>query len=246
MPLQNKNAIVTGASRGIGRAIALRLARDGANVACVARSVESVKETVEAIRALGRKAEGYAVDVSDFAAVEAAVKEIEGKFETLDVLVNNAGLTRDTLLMRMTVDDWDTVINANLRGAFNWTKSLTRQMLRQRSGRIVNIASVIGLVGNAGQANYAASKAGLIGFTKSVAKELGSRGITVNAVCPGFIETDMTSGLAQEIKDKVLAQVPLGRFGKAEEVADLVGFLAGPQAAYITGQALTVDGGMVM
>lgn len=246
MPLQNKNAIVTGASRGIGRAIALRLAKDGANVACIARSVESVKETVEAVRALGRQAEGYAVDVSDFAAVEAAVKEIEGKFETLDILVNNAGLTRDTLLMRMTVDDWDTVLNANLRGAFNWTKSLTRQMLRQRSGRIVNIASVIGLVGNAGQANYAASKAGLIGFTKSVAKELASRGITANAVCPGFIETDMTNGLSQEIKDKVLAQVPLGRFGKAEEVADLVGFLAGPQAAYITGQALTVDGGMVM
>jgi 3-oxoacyl-[acyl-carrier protein] reductase len=246
MPLQNKNAIVTGASRGIGRAIALRLAKDGANVACVARSTDSVKETVEAIRALGRKAEGFGVDVADFAAVEATVKEIEGKFETVDILVNNAGLTRDTLLMRMTVEDWDVVLNANLRGAFNWTKSLTRQMLRQRSGRIVNIASVIGLVGNAGQANYAASKAGLIGFTKSVAKELGSRGITVNAVCPGFIETDMTNGLPQEIKDKVLAQVPLARFGKAEEVADLVGFLAGPQAAYITGQALTVDGGMVM
>ncbi|MDE1171991.1 MAG: 3-oxoacyl-[acyl-carrier-protein] reductase [Verrucomicrobium sp.] len=246
MPLQNKNAIVTGASRGIGRAIALRLAQMGANVACVSRSLESVKETVEAVRALGRQAHAYAVDVSDFNAVESAVKEISEKFETFDVLVNNAGLTRDTLLMRMTAEDWDVVLNTNLKGAFNWTKAVSRQMVRQRSGRIVNIASVIGLVGNAGQANYAASKAGLIGFTKSVARELASRGVTCNAVCPGFIETDMTSGLPQEVKDKVLQQVPLARFGKAEDVAALVGFLAGPEAAYITGQPIVVDGGMVM
>ena len=246
MPLQNKNAIVTGASRGIGRAIALKLAEAGANVACVARSLDSVKETVAAVEALGRKAHGYAVDVADFNAVETAVKQIGDQFETIDILVNNAGLTRDTLLMRMSSDDWDIVLQTNLKGAFNWTKSVTRQMVRQRSGRIVNISSVIGLVGNAGQSNYAASKAGLIGFTKSIAKELASRNITVNAVCPGFIETDMTQVLPQEVKDKVLQHVPLARFGKPEDVAELVYFLAGPLSGYITGQAIVVDGGMVM
>jgi 3-oxoacyl-[acyl-carrier protein] reductase len=205
-----------------------------------------VKDTVAAVTALGRQAYGYAVDVADFNAVDAVVKEIGEKFETFDILVNNAGLTRDTLLMRMTSEDWDVVLDTNLKGAFNWTKAVTRQMVRQRSGRIVNIASVIGLVGNAGQANYAASKAGLIGFTKSVARELASRGITCNAVCPGFIETDMTNGLPQEVKDKVLQQVPLARFGKAEDVAALVHFLTGPEAAYITGQPIVVDGGMVM
>ncbi len=205
-----------------------------------------MKDTVAAVTALGRQAYGYAVDVADFNAVDAVVKEIGEKFETFDILVNNAGLTRDTLLMRMTSEDWDVVLDTNLKGAFNWTKAVTRQMVRQRSGRIVNIASVIGLVGNAGQANYAASKAGLIGFTKSVARELASRGITCNAVCPGFIETDMTNGLPQEVKDKVLQQVPLARFGKAEDVAALVHFLTGPEAAYITGQPIVVDGGMVM
>ncbi len=245
-PLLNKNAIVTGASRGIGKAIALKLAEQGANVACVARSLDSVKETVAAVEALGRKAKGFAVDVADFKSVEAAGKEIEELFETFDILVNNAGLTRDTLLMRMSPDDWDIVIQTNLKGAFNWTKAVTRQMLRQRSGRIINISSVIGLVGNAGQANYAASKAGLIGFTKSIAREFASRGVTANAVCPGFIETDMTQGLPQEIKEKALAQVPLGRMGRPEEIAAAVAFLAGPQADYITGQALVVDGGMVM
>jgi 3-oxoacyl-[acyl-carrier protein] reductase len=246
MPLTNKNAIVTGASRGIGRAIALKLAEAGANVACVARSLDSVKETVEAVTALGRQARGYAVDVADFAAVEAAAAEIGKEFETFDVLVNNAGLTRDTLLMRMSVEDWDIVLQTNLKGAFNWTKAVTRQMLRQRSGRIINISSVVGLTGNAGQANYAASKAGLIGFTKSVAREFASRGVTCNAVCPGFIETDMTSVLSDEIKAKVLAQVPLGRLGRPEEIAGVVQFLAGPQAEYITGQSIVVDGGMVM
>jgi len=246
MPLTNKNAIVTGASRGIGRAIALKLAEAGANVACVARSLDSVQETVAAVAALGRKARGYAVDVADFAAVEAAAVEIGKEFETFDVLVNNAGLTRDTLLMRMSVEDWDIVLQTNLKGAFNWTKAVTRQMLRQRSGRIINISSVVGLTGNAGQANYAASKAGLIGFTKSVAREFASRGVTCNAVCPGFIETDMTSVLSDEIKAKVLAQVPLGRLGRPEEIAGVVQFLAGPQAEYITGQSIVVDGGMVM
>jgi len=246
MPLTNKNAIVTGASRGIGKAIALKLAEQGANVACVARSLDSVKETVAAVEALGRKAKGFAVDVADYASVEAAGKEIEGFFDTFDILVNNAGLTRDTLLMRMSPDDWDIVLQTNLKGAFNWTKAVTRQMLRQRSGRILNISSVIGLVGNAGQANYAASKAGLIGFTKSIAREFASRGVTANAVCPGFIETDMTQGLPAEIKEKALQQVPLGRMGQPEEIAAMVAFLAGPHAAYITGQAIVVDGGMVM
>jgi 3-oxoacyl-[acyl-carrier protein] reductase len=246
MPLTNKNAIVTGASRGIGRAIALKLAAAGANVACVSRSLDSVKETVAAIEALGRKAKGYAVDVADFNAVDEAVKQIGEGFETIDVLVNNAGVTRDTLLMRMTSEDWDFVIQTNLKGAFNWTKAVTRQMLRQRSGRIVNISSVVGLMGNAGQANYAASKAGLLGFTKSIAREFASRGVTCNAVCPGFIETDMTDVLSPEIKEKVLAQVPLGRLGKPEEIADAVGFLCGPGASYITGQTIVVDGGMVM
>ena len=245
-PLLNKNAIVTGASRGIGKAIALKLAEQGANVACVARSLDSVKETVAAVEALGRKAKGFAVDVADFNSVEAAGKEIGELFETFDILVNNAGLTRDTLLMRMSSEDWDIVLQTNLKGAFNWTKAVTRQMLRQRSGRIINISSVIGLVGNAGQANYAASKAGLIGFTKSIAREFASRGVTANAVCPGFIETDMTDGLPAEIKEKALQQVPLGRMGRPEEIAAAVAFLAGPQADYITGQALVVDGGMVM
>ena len=246
MPLTNKNAIVTGASRGIGRAIALKLAEAGANVACVSRSLDSVKETVAAIEALGRKAYGYAVDVADFAAVDTVAKQIGEQFETFDVLVNNAGVTRDTLLMRMSVEDWDFVLQTNLKGAFNWTKAVTRQMLRQRSGRIINISSVVGLTGNAGQANYAASKAGLIGFTKSVAREFASRAVTCNAVCPGFIETDMTGVLSAEIKEKVLQQVPLGRLGQPDEIAQAVLFLAGPHSSYITGQTIVVDGGMVM
>jgi len=246
MPLTNKNAIVTGASRGIGRAIALKLAEAGANVACVSRSLDSVKETVAAIEALGRKAYGYAVDVADFAAVDTVAKQIGEQFETFDVLVNNAGVTRDTLLMRMSVEDWDFVLQTNLKGAFNWTKAVTRQMLRQRAGRIINISSVVGLTGNAGQANYAASKAGLIGFTKSVAREFASRAVTCNAVCPGFIETDMTGVLSAEIKEKVLQQVPLGRLGQPDEIAQAVLFLAGPHSSYITGQTIVVDGGMVM
>ena len=246
MPLTNKNAIVTGASRGIGRAIALKLAEAGANVACVSRSLDSLKETLAAIEALGRKAHGYAVDVADFAAVDTVANQIGEQFETFDVLVNNAGVTRDTLLMRMSVEDWDFVLQTNLKGAFNWTKAVTRQMLRQRAGRIINISSVVGLTGNAGQANYAASKAGLIGFTKSVAREFASRAVTCNAVCPGFIETDMTDVLSAEIKEKVLQQVPLGRLGQPDEIAQAVLFLAGPHSSYITGQTIVVDGGMVM
>jgi 3-oxoacyl-[acyl-carrier protein] reductase len=246
MMLEGKKAIVTGASRGIGKAIALTLAREGASVACVARSVEAVAETVAAIQALGRKAEPYAVDVADTAAVESLVEKIGTDFDGFDILVNNAGVTRDTLLIRMSSADWDTVINTNLKGAFNWTKPVARALLRQRSGRIVNIASVIGLIGNAGQANYAASKAGLIGFTKSIARELAPRGVTVNAVCPGFIETDMTGVLPAEIREKVLQMIPLQRFGQVEDVAEITAYLCGPRASYITGQALAVDGGMVM
>ncbi len=246
MSLSGKIALVTGASRGIGRAIALRLAGDGADVLCVSRSVESVAGTLSAIKALGRRTEGYAVDVADHEAVRLIVERMLKDYERVDILVNNAGLTRDTLLMRMSVTDWDTVLQTNLKGAFNWTQALSRHFVRQKSGRIINISSVIGLIGNAGQSNYAASKAGLIGFTKSVARELASRGITCNAVCPGFIETDMTDRLSPEIKEKILGQIPAGRFGKVEDIADLVHFLCTDQAGYITGQALTVDGGMVM
>jgi 3-oxoacyl-[acyl-carrier protein] reductase len=246
MLLEGKKAIVTGASRGIGQAIALSLAREGASVACVARSTEAVAGTVTAIQALGRKAQGYAVDVSDTSAVETLVDQISQDFDGFDILVNNAGVTKDTLLIRMSAQDWDTVLDTNLKGAFNWCKPVARALLRQRSGRIVNISSVIGLIGNAGQANYAASKAGLIGFTKSVARELAPRGVTVNAVCPGFIETDMTKDLSEEIKQKVLQMIPMQKLGNVDDVANLVTFLCGPNAAYITGQALAVDGGMVM
>jgi 3-oxoacyl-[acyl-carrier protein] reductase len=244
--LTGKTAIVTGASRGIGRAIALRLAEAGADIAAVARSTDSVKDTVTQIQALGRKAQGYGVDVADSAAVENVVKQIEADFTTVHILVNNAGLTKDTLLARMTSDDWDIVLNTNLKGAFNWTKPVGRIFVRQRAGRIINISSIVGLIGNAGQANYAASKAGLIGFSRSVAREFASRGITCNVVCPGFIDTDMTKVLPDELKTKLLQNIPLQRLGKVEDIAGAVEFLAGPSADYITGQVLTVDGGMVM
>lgn len=246
MLLQGKNAIVTGASRGIGRAIALELATLGANVACVSRSLDSLQETIQGVTALGRKAQGYALDVANTEAVDKAVEQIAQDFGSLDILVNNAGVTRDTLMMRMSEQDWDFVLDTNLKGAFNWIKPVTRTMIRQRSGTVVNIASVVGLIGNAGQVNYAASKAGLIGLTKSVAREVASRGITVNVVCPGFIETDMTKELSEEVRKKVLEQIPLKRFGQAEDIAKMVGFLCGPSSNFITGQTFTVDGGMVM
>jgi 3-oxoacyl-[acyl-carrier protein] reductase len=235
--LQGKVAVVTGAGRGIGRAIALRFAAEGAEVVCVSRSADNAEKTASDIREAGGKARARAVDVSDGAAVQAAIQEI---------LVNNAGVTRDTLLMRMSEEDWDTVINTNLRGAFHFIRGLSRQFIRQRSGRIINIASVIGLIGNAGQCNYAASKAGLIGLTKSVARELASRSITCNAIAPGFITTDMTSVLGEEVRADLLKRIPLNCLGEPEDIAHAALFLASPGARYITGQVLVVDGGMVM
>jgi 3-oxoacyl-[acyl-carrier protein] reductase len=244
--LANQIAVVTGAGRGIGRAIALKFAAEGADVVCVSRTPENSEKVANEIGALGRKAWAFAVDVTDSAAVNAAAVKILADCGKVDILVNNAGVTRDGLLMRMSDEDWDTVLNTNLKGAFFFTKAFSRAFARQRSGRIINISSVIGLIGNAGQCNYAASKAGLIGFTQSVAKELASRGITVNAIAPGFIETDMTSELKPEMRDAILKQIPLGSFGLAEDIAGAALFLASPAARYVTGQVLTVDGGMVM
>jgi len=244
--LANKVAVVTGAGRGIGRAVALAYAKMGADVACVSRTEENSAKAAAEVEALGRRAWAVAVDVSDTAAVNAAAGKILDDAGRVDILVNNAGVTRDNLLMRMSEEEWDTVINTNLKGAFNFTKALTRPFIKQRSGRIINIASVIGLIGNAGQSNYAASKAALIGFTKSVAKELAPRGITANAIAPGFIETDMTAALDDKVRESIIGNVPLGRFGSPDDIAHAAVFLAMEPSGYITGQVLTVDGGMVM
>jgi 3-oxoacyl-[acyl-carrier protein] reductase len=247
MRFENQAAIVTGAGRGIGHAIALRLASEGARVACVSRSEENAKRTAgELNKAHATSAKAYAVDVADHAAVQKVGAQILEDFGKVDILVNNAGVTRDGLAMRMSIEDWDTVINTNLRGAFNFAQSILRAMIKQRSGRIINITSVIGLIGNAGQTNYSASKAGLIGFTKSLARELASRNITVNAIAPGFITTDMTAGLSEEIKKTIQSQIPLGKTGAPEDVASAAAFLASAEASYITGQVICVDGGMVM
>jgi 3-oxoacyl-[acyl-carrier protein] reductase len=239
--LEGKVAVVTGAGRGIGKAIALRLASEGARVACCGRTLANIEETAAAIAG-----KAYAVDVAQSAQVGEACERILKDFGRVDVLVNNAGVTRDQLLMRMSEEDWDLVLDTNLKGAFNFTKIVSRVMLKQRSGRIINVSSIIGLTGNAGQSNYAASKAGLIGFTKSVARELASRGITVNAVAPGFIITDMTEALGAEAHEALKARVALGRLGTAEDVANLVLFLASDLASYVTGQVITVDGGLTM
>jgi len=244
--LANQTAVVTGAGRGIGRAIALKFAAEGADVVVVSRTAENSEKVAAEIRALGRRAWAHAVDVADSAAVAAAGEKILAECGRLDVLVNNAGVTRDGLLMRMSEADWDMVLDTNLKGAFLFTKAFSRAFAKQRGGRIINVASIIGLIGNAGQVNYAASKAGLIGFTKSVARELAGRGVTCNALAPGFIETDMTAVLNEEIRAELLKKIPLGVFGQAEDIAGAALFLAGPAGRYVTGQVLTVDGGMVM
>jgi 3-oxoacyl-[acyl-carrier protein] reductase len=244
--LANQVAVVTGAGRGIGRAIALKFASAGADVVCVSRTAENSEKVAAEVRAAGRKAWAHAVDVADPKGVAEAGEKIFAEAGRVDVLVNNAGVTRDGLLMRMSEEDWDTVLNTNLRGAFSFTKAFSRAFIKQRSGRIINIASVIGLIGNAGQCNYAASKAALIGFTKSVARELASRGITANAIAPGFIETDMTAAIDEKAREELLKRIPLNKLGQAEDIAEAALFLAGPGGRYVTGQVLTVDGGMVM
>lgn len=243
--LENKIALVTGASRGIGREIAITLAKEGAAVVINYNgSKERAEEVKATIEAEGGMAFLYQCDVSDFKACEAMAKDVIKEYGHLDILVNNAGITRDNLIMKMKEEDFDAVLNINLKGTFNTIRHFSRQMLRQRSGKIINISSVSGILGNAGQANYAASKAGVIGLTKTMARELGSRGITVNAVAPGFVDTEMTEVLSDDVKETACRQIPLGSFGKPKDIADMVAFLASEKADYITGQVISVDGGM--
>ncbi len=244
--LQGKTALVTGASRGIGRAIALRLARDGANIAGLDIKDDLLEETGALVREQGVEFLPITADVTDFDNMKAAVGQFTEAFDSLDIMVNNAGITRDNLLIRMSDEDWRAVISVNLTGVFNGIKAVARPMMRQRSGRIVNIASVVGMVGNAGQANYSASKGGVIALTKTAARELAGRGINVNAVAPGFIRTAMTDELSEEARESALGQIPFARFGEAQDVAAAVAFLAGPDSSYLTGQVIRVDGGMVM
>jgi 3-oxoacyl-[acyl-carrier protein] reductase len=245
--LTDKVAVVTGAGRGIGLAIARTFAEAGARVAVVSRTETNSASAAASINAdFPNAAMAYAVDVADADAVAAMAKQVLADFGTVDILVNNAGLTRDGLVMRMSNDDWDTVLDTNLKGAFHTVKAFQRTLLRQKDARIINVASIIGLIGNAGQANYAASKAGLIGFTKSIAREFASRGVTANAIAPGFISTDMTSVLSEEIRSAVVAKIPLGFLGEVNDIAAAALYLASPAARFVTGQVLTVDGGMVM
>ena len=244
--LNEKVAVVTGSARGLGQAIALKMAAAGADVAVCDLNAEWCEETVEKVKALGRKATGYGVNVADADSVAEGVKAIEKDFGKIDILVNNAGITKDGLIMRMSEADWDAVLNVNLKGVFLCTKAAMRGMMKQRSGTIVNIASVIGLMGNAGQANYAASKGGVISFSKTVAKELASRGVRCNAIAPGFIRSAMTDKLDEEVQGKMKELIPLGRFGEPEDVANVALFLASDASAYVTGQVLSTCGGMVM
>ena len=247
MSLQGKCALVTGGSRGIGRAVCLELARQGARVAVnYAGNAAAAEETVKACQDLGAEAFAIQADVADAAACDAMVKEVLARFGRVDILVNNAGITRDGLMLTMKESDWDTVLDTNLKGAFQCMKAVYRPMMKQKYGRVVNLSSIVGVRGNAGQANYAASKAGLIGLTKSMAKELAARNVTVNAVAPGFIDTDMTAALPEKAREAMLASIPMGRLGQAEDVARAVAFFAGDESAYVTGQVLCVDGGMAV
>jgi 3-oxoacyl-[acyl-carrier protein] reductase len=242
--LTGQSALVTGGSRGIGLAIARSLAEAGARVAVMARDAGRAEAAAASLPGEGHR--GYAADVADSGSVDILVRQVESDLGAIDILVNNAGVTRDNLLMRLKDEDWSVVVDTNLRGAFNTIRAASRGMMKRRAGRIINITSVVGITGNRGQANYAASKAGLIGLTKSVARELASRGILVNAIAPGYIETDMTAELPEAAREGLLDQISLGRLGKAEDIAGVARFLAGPSAAYITGQVLVVDGGMVI
>jgi len=242
--LSGQSAIVTGASQGLGRAIALRLGENGAHVACVARTPEKLAETVGAITAAGGSAQAIACDVKDRSSVEAVVDQVSDRWERVDILVNNAGITRDTLLLRMSDEEWDEVIETNLRGAFLFTRAASRLMMRARYGRIINMASVSGIMGNPGQTNYSASKAGLIGLTRSLSRELASRKVTINAIAPGFIASEMTETLGDAVLQEVKKRVPARRLGKPEEVADAVLYLSSVSASYITGQVLVIDGGL--
>ena len=244
--LKGKVAFITGVARGIGKAIALKFAEEGADIAICDMNAEALKLAQDEVAAKGRAVLTGVVDVANFSDVESFVQKALDKFKKIDILINNAGITRDALLVRMSESDWDTVLDVNLKGAFNCTKAISKIMMKQREGRIVNIASIIGIMGNAGQANYAASKGGLIAFTKSIAKELASRNVRVNAIAPGFIQTDMTAKLSDEVKSEMQKHIPLGGLGTAQDVANLALFLASDGAAYITGQVVQVDGGMVM
>ncbi len=247
MLLEGKKAVVTGGSRGIGKAIAIKLAQSGADVAVNYNSNSSLaQEVVKQLEGFGRKSISIKADVSKYSEAEELIQKAGSEFGRIDILVNNAGITRDALLIKMKEEQWDDVISANLKSVFNCTKAVSRLMMKQRQGRIINISSVIGIIGNAGQGNYSASKAGIIGFSKTAARELGARGVTVNVIAPGYIQTDMTDQFTDSMREQLLTQIPLKKLGATEDVANLAGFLASDEASYITGQVIHVDGGMVM